>query len=306
MWCLMSDLDSAVPAYSSDGLAVRDLFFVGSSGVHFFVEDEGQENLYSLLMRRCFPQLSSIEIFPQGGKSAVIKHATSGYRGFPNIRRIYLLDRDFDDLLGDIREVEGLFYFDQYCVENLVFDGQALLEVCIQESPRENRASLKDRLGFAESLECWIPSLDRLHRAFLLAQKFELGIKNTSSPLEDYVCGELRSVLNSLSIEAYVDRVYGAMVALGVVKDKVEFSEMLSDAFPEVSAKYINGKYLFGLSYRHMKRARLVKNVSADSLIYRSAQLCNLESFEGFINEVSAYLSMERRSLERQDEARFA
>lgn len=291
----MSDLDYAIPSYGSEALSNRDIFFVGVSGVHFFVEDEGQENLYIRLMSRCFPGVDSIEVFPQGGKPAVIAHAEAGHRGFSGIRRVYVLDKDFDDLLDEMKSIDGVFYWHQYSIENLLFDEAALVEVCVQEAPREKRCELAAKLGFDAALKEWAPHLDRLHRAYYLVQRFSLGIKNTKCSVDDYVHRGRRSVFDPTKIDQYIEIVRVALKKIGAVATDSDFEEMMLAAYPKGEVAHFNGKYLFDLAYHRMKSLGLVKNISSDSLLYRCAGECSISPFNGFIASVGRYVSRDRR-----------
>ena len=285
------DMDDAIPTYGEDALMSRDVFFMGQDSVHFFVEDADQENLYELLLRRCFPELDRLEVFPQGGKKAVLAHASAGYERVQGIKRIYILDKDFDDLLGRIRLADGIFYLDQFSVENMLFNECGVLEVCVQEFHKSRKADLQRTLNFDHTVSVWFDHLDRLHRAFLLVQRFELGIPNTKTPVDNYVYRGERHVFDIDAVHAYVESVRLELILKGVLNESVDFENLMANAFPEQSLKYVNGKYLFALIYFHIKSQGLARNIRGYSLVYRCAGACDLGAFESFTASVRAYLA---------------
>lgn len=88
--------DSLIPVRSPDGLAALDIFYDEFNDVHFYVEDIDQENLYESILRKLFPEHTIARIFPLGGKPSVIAHLSQSN----STRGIYILDKDFDDLLN--------------------------------------------------------------------------------------------------------------------------------------------------------------------------------------------------------------
>ncbi len=292
----MSDDISGIPEYGQDALSVRDIFFAGIRGVHFFVEDADQENLYELLMRRCFPNFEGIEIFPQGGKGKVIEHALAGYRGYPGVRRVYVVDKDFDDLLGTVKVAEGLFYLEQYGVENFIVDEDSIVEICVQEFPKESRLGISRRIGYAEAMRGWNGHLGRLHRAFLLVQKFSLGVKNCGLSVDRFVFQDRRHVLDLGAISEYVNLVFDKLVELGVVSDRASFELEMDGAFAGDEAVHINGKFVIELLYHHLRVAGLCGHLRYHSLVYRLAGACSLDKLSSFISDVNDYISLERRS----------
>ena len=91
---------SDFPSRSEDGKAALDIFYSDFNDINFYVEDKGQENLYEEIFRKLFPQFRIARVFPLGGKAAVLRHATTADNERIAAFRAYILDRDFDYLLG--------------------------------------------------------------------------------------------------------------------------------------------------------------------------------------------------------------
>ena len=99
--------EESVPQYSDGYRYAKSAFYSQFNDVDFYVEDAWQENLYLCILGRLFPRLKIENIHPLGGKENVIQHA----RANTSIRKsVYLLDKDFDDLLGKLQERTNIFF----------------------------------------------------------------------------------------------------------------------------------------------------------------------------------------------------
>src|SRR5690606_38695584 len=158
-----------IPDYSAAALAARDIFSVGFEAVFIYVEDEDQHTLYEFLLSRCVPKGIEFKVFPLAGKRNVLVHATDPTIDTGSNTSIYVLDKDFDDLLGSVIEQPNIIYLDEYCVENAVLCEDALITIACEERPRRPRVDVVTALGYRETMASWLCALDRLHRAFFLA-----------------------------------------------------------------------------------------------------------------------------------------
>lgn len=282
----------SLPEYSDGALSARDLFFGSFVSVHFFVEDEQLENLYEVVLKKIFPRLSNFEVFPLAGKQNVLRHARAGHTKPQHLMRVYVLDRDFDDLLGALEIRDGVFYLDHYCIENVVYDESSLLKVCVEERPRVRRTDLKRRLDFKSALDSWLPLLDRLHRAFALVQVHNLGIPNTDAPPEEFTVDGDASILCQTKISRYIDRVREALALSGVVSSEKEFDELSRKIFgsKRIDCKRINGKFLARLYYHRLRRKDLVGNIRQDTFLMRCGNASSCVGLRPFAKRVRAYM----------------
>ena len=98
--------------YSEHGKAAQDLF-VSEYATHIvYVEDSGAEVFYERLFQIMFPKLTDFDVVCMHGKSNV-KNKMSEPR-VPGLGYIFIVDKDFDDLLG--ASVDGLTYLDRYSI----------------------------------------------------------------------------------------------------------------------------------------------------------------------------------------------
>lgn len=283
----MSDL----PAYSDAALSARDLFFASSKGVHFFVEDVHQENLYTDIIRKVLPSLGRFEVFGLGGKTAVIGHNQRAECPSTGIIRIYLLDKDFDDLLEKVVCKPDLFYLDDYCIETSIIDAACLVRLCVEERPRASCGASK--FSYAEAMLEWMPLLERLHQAYVLVQRNGLSMQSCDQPIERFTRQGGASVIDGEAVEQYVRAVFDHLAAAGVVKSVPEFETLLLSALGDAPdrLKHINGKYLFSLVYHRLRSLDLVGPITRDSMIFRCVAYSGLQRLERVAGRISHYVN---------------
>lgn len=282
-----------IPAYSEGALQARDILFASVAKVHFFVEDQAQESLYTEVIERLFPRLESFQVFPLAGKQNVLSHAQSAPEVGLNAVRVYILDKDFDDVLQTMVVQEGLFYLDDYNIEQSIIDDHSLTRICIEERPRLRRADIRERLAIDAAKSAWLPLLDKLHRAFALVQKHGLGIANTDLPPERFCKDGDPSSLDPRLIETYVDEVATALVERGVLDSKCGYAEVSRRIFStgKLQLKHINGKFLARLYFHRMKRRRLVSNLTQDSMLMRCAGSSEMKRLRALRARIGRFLA---------------
>src|ERR1035441_10098210 len=93
--------EESIPGFSSGYQYAQSVFYVQFNDVDFYVEDAEQENFYFCILKKLFPDVRFENIYPLGGKPHVIAHATNNQA---ERKSVYLLDKDFDDLLKRIHK----------------------------------------------------------------------------------------------------------------------------------------------------------------------------------------------------------
>ena len=115
--------------YSEFGLAGRDLFMAEYSDVMFYCEDAFYEPVYEKLISIICPEHLSSSVECLGGKTQVIKKAKS----LNDIHRprVFIVDKDFDDILNEKENLPGLIYLEKYCLENYLISLHAFSPLLI-------------------------------------------------------------------------------------------------------------------------------------------------------------------------------
>jgi hypothetical protein len=283
---------SDLPARSPAGMAALDVFYSDFNEVNFYVEDVEQENLYEVILRKLFSRLKIARIFPLGGKPAVLQHATSCSNDAIKNFRVYIIDRDFDYLLGKQFKHPNVFYLDRFCVESHLLEISALVELVIENQPRRKRPEVEATLG----LDVQIPSTYRCLRPlfvlFFCAQSLDLGVKNCSLPPEAF-CKPKRSwELNDAAIVRYEADLKSAAQATLLDPPLVDPRSdcRLSHVARASDHSLVSGKFVAAMLFHYVKSNYGLGSMTFESFVYRLAKNCRFRSMRPFAARVRAAL----------------
>ena len=179
-------IEAQIPARSVIGMGALDVFYQEFNDVAFYVEDADQENLYHAILSKHFPNIRISRIFPLGGKLNVISHAREKNNKANSTKRVYILDKDFDDLLKKKVRLKNTFYLDRFCIENHLIDFDAIIELVVETSPKTKRSDIDSKLCLASFVSDLNQQLTPLFVLFFCAQLFDLGVRNCSAKPEEY------------------------------------------------------------------------------------------------------------------------
>lgn len=286
----------SVPAWSTDALFARDIFFGEFNDVNFYVEDEDQENLYLEVLNKLFDKIKINQIFPLGGKANVLVHAadlTSRRHG----KAIYIVDKDFDDLLGNKVHKNNVFYLSKYCIENFLIEERALLEIAVEAQPKKKRNKLISELMVGDYISESIKHLDILFRMFFIVQRLDLEMKNCDCAPEVFSVDGKPHKLDMKKIEAYRTDMTNKILGKGLVQSKVEVDELIINAYlplPDSERDiHISGKFVMAMLMHYIKMKIKCGNISLDSFAFRLAKNSDFENLYGLRDEILAYLNSE-------------
>lgn len=279
--------DTLLPLRSTDGLAALDIFYDEFNDVHFYVEDIDQENLYETILRKIFPELTIARIFPLGGKPSVLSHLEQN----DSTRAIYILDKDFDDLLNIKINNSKLFYLERYCIENYLTEPEAIVEFIIECLPKLKRTEVIDRLDLDSKIIELAESMRTLFQLFYCSQRFNLGIKNSSQNTEIFCNKNSRWIISVEAVNQYKQIITEAL--------SISLRDSLVDplAHPEIaplqqldSNLIVSGKHLCTLLFHYLKSIYNFGTVTFNSFIFRLAKNCSLAPLNNLRDEINARL----------------
>src|SRR5208283_2113686 len=126
-----------IPLWSSKAKKAKAVFFRQWNDIDIFIEDteKSSKKIFRQILSRCFVDKYRVaEIFPLGGREAVIT-ACQGDQIDGGNPRIYLIDGDLSLILGiRVPSLKRLFVLPIYCIENLLIDETAVVEVLFEEN----------------------------------------------------------------------------------------------------------------------------------------------------------------------------
>lgn len=283
---------NAIPTRSEDGLAALDIFYAGFNEVNFYFEDEDQENLYELICSKILSGFKISRVFPLGGKNNVLKHAQDPANDNLKQKRVYLLDKDFDDILGRIIYSPNIFYLDKYCIENFLFDDAALVEVVVQTYPKAKRDEVADLLRLDQYVPSLNAALDSLFRLFFCVQKLDLGLRNCKLKPEAFTVQNQAWEIDASKVAAYRYSVVKAAVEQGKLLSAEALDELARGAFPIGCGIDVNisGKFFGSILLHYVKNKYAMPNITFESFIYRVAGAGDLRQLQAVGRRISDYV----------------
>jgi hypothetical protein len=278
------------PTRSENGMAALDIFYSDFNDVNFYVEDEDQQNLYQEIFKKLFKRIRITRIFPLGGKPAVLQHARSGANQGIKCFRAYVVDRDFDHLLGKQVEHPNVFYLDRFCIESHVLEAPSIVELVIENHPKSNRANVQAKLSLDTQIPFSFKSLRPLFTLFLCTQYLDLRVLNCSLPPEAFCEPKRPWDLKATAITNYRSVLIAAAEANGLAADMFESqcAPVSSLAIEAPDYELVSGKFVTAMIFHYVKSKYSLGSMTFDSFVYRLAKNCKLQSMSGFAARVKA------------------
>ena len=262
--------------YSDEGLAARPAFFAPYNDITIIVEDTGKENFYTQVLKSLLgSKLRIYQVLGVGGKDQVIqrleKHISDSLP-----REFYLVDGDFDELLGRKPPDSMKFYrLYQYDIESFLVEEGAICIVAEEDSPATTSADYRDLL----QVEHWMSDVAdvslRLVACVALIQELDEGQVGISQSIERYVSGN-QSVPGQAEIESAIDRARSSQSSV----DHQEFDSLLEQMINRMGAsnverrRWVSGKHILVPLIIRLLRLHTGRNISRESLCFRLAKRC--------------------------------
>ena len=271
--------ENDLPSRSESGLAALDVFYEEFNEINFYVEDAEQENLYEVLLRRIYPSVKIGRIFPLGGKKAVCSHAASSDNEALSAFRAYILDRDFDHLLGKALTHPNVFYLDRFCIENYLIEEAGIVEVVVESHPKRRRTEVSASLDMATIIRSTFNSLRPLFVYFACVQRFSLGLPNCRSAPEVYCQAKRRWEVDPTALKIYADRIVAVAshIEPPIVNPLVD--SRMADAMGADDHSLVSGKHALAMLFHYLKSKFSLGSITFESFVYRLAKNCTLASF---------------------------
>jgi len=292
--------------YSNYGLAGRDLFLAEYSDVVFYFEDADYEPVYEKLISIIAPEHFSTSVFCLGGKTEVLKKAkTENDISKP---RVFIVDKDFDDILNEKQHLTGLIYLERYCLENYLLSMKAIASVIIDRFTLSAAAFHAKCADYDVFLKRLLLRYEELTRLFIVSRKFRLKIPTTGLEIDELVAGEqIADILPDDIISAYKEKLLASTaVDCDWITDGVVLDELVNCAFDEAGGgkpvtDHFCGKHLFGLIGRYLKAATGIdasEIPSASLYMDVMGRIDGLaDAFKATVDEINQTITQQRTEL---------
>lgn len=289
----MISLEDSIPKKNTAYKLGEDIFFYQFNDISFYIEDENQENFFFCILKKLFPDIKIEKIFPLGGKLNVIEESKNNTE---NKKKVFIVDKDFDDILEKIEIHQNLFYLERYSIENYLLEKDAIIEYIIGEKPRLSKSFIRRNFDFDDCLSnisCSIASLVHLH---IVVQKNNLGISNISRNPDRFVA----FISNSFStrdseIEKYKEEIqtelHGRDRRLTVNGQLRKVVGIIKLNTNEQCMKHIPGKYLLKLLKKLIESIFSLPSRNNESYCFHLAEQCNCNSLRALQTNIHRYIA---------------
>jgi hypothetical protein len=181
-----------VVSYSPRAAKALGLLKSPYNDVEIFVEDTGNHNMWLNICRALLPEtvrLSSVNLL--GGRDAVVA-ACRLDQDSDGRRKLYIIDGDFDFLLNKRKpRLKFLHRLQAYCVENLLFSENALVQIGLESRPTWTEATVSAALAFDKIVEELDNHIKPLFVLYASVFKEARRVKTVKHPVNTlYIAGE--------------------------------------------------------------------------------------------------------------------
>lgn len=294
----MSNEEEGFPERSLAGRAALDIFYLEFNDVNFYVEDVDQENLYECILKKFFSNIQIARIFPLGGKTNILRHAQDIVNKSTAPSKIYLVDKDFDDLLETVFSDHRVVYLDRYCIENYLLEESALIELLIETYPKKKKEELIEDVSLSKTIDLCIDSLRPLFTLFFLTQKLKLGLRNCDSKPEEFCIPKKLWKLNEEAINSYAQELvnYATAARVEPTLDDPYTDYRASPAKSADAHSLISGKFLLAMIFHYIKSKYSLGSISFESFVFRMAKNSTLTSLTPIVAKIEYSLGLQVRS----------
>jgi hypothetical protein len=171
-----------VPAYSFQAQTARAFLVASYNDVVVFVEDVSCSNMYVELINRVLaPHAQISHVFPLANRRAVVEAAKTFSPSKLPRPAVFLIDGDMDLLTGAAPPAgPPLYMLRAYCIENLLLNEHAIIEVAFESDANTARADIAARLETHKRLESWAAILRVVFETYAVAQELASGVSTVS------------------------------------------------------------------------------------------------------------------------------
>ncbi len=286
--------EESIPNKSENYRSSEDIFFIQFNDVSFYIEDEDQENFFFCILKNLFPDIQIEKIFPLNGKDNVIEESQENLR---DKKKVFIVDKDFDDIFNRLLNQPNLFYLDRYSIENHLLEEDAIIEYIKGENPKLKTGAVKSNLEFDKKLKKVFKSLKKIINLHLVVQFSCPHLSNVSLNHERFIQfknGNFLYKTNEINqyeqrIETEIKKIDGRYTLKGQIK-KVKEDVVNLKSF-DLYLQHIPGKYTVKMMKQVVESEFNLPSRNIDSFNYRIAEKCSFESLEDLKDKIKIHIN---------------
>ncbi len=282
-----------IPTKGEAYLYAQDIFFQKYNDLFFFVEDEAKEELYFTILKKIVVDIDFNKVFPLCGKQNMIQHHQENIL---NKNFIYILDKDFDDILGLMIEDKNLIYLNRYSIENYLVDSKAICNFIISKKPTKNRVAIHSCLDIDSLIIDVVHDISKLVPLFIVVQRNLYNKIPTTKRCLDTFLDPTSLLISEASINRLLEEIKAAFENESItlnIQDEIERigAEMDLEDFNQ-AITHTPGKYICYLILKKLRRYfTYTHNTTDDQFLYALATYSDLEELAFVKDRINAALS---------------
>lgn len=288
---MMINSEEGIPTKSNAYRKGEDIFYTQFNDIFFYIEDENQENFYYCVLHNLFPDIRIEKIFPLCGKDNVIAEAK---HCLGDTKKVFVVDKDFDDFFSKIIIQPNLFYLNRYEIENHLIEEEAFLNYIVEERPKTKLESVQANINWSKLLFDVGYLLCELTLLHIVVQDKCPHIKNTSLAPEIFIEYKSCFTVKSVAMTNYrkiiqeelnkIDKRYKVGAQVKKTKEKIECYGI------EAFITNIPGKYLMKFIKCFIEKKFRLASRDIESFNYRIAKNCSFESMGYLKSNITSYI----------------
>ena len=229
-------------------------------------------------MKNLFPNIDFDKIFPLNGKDNVQDAARENL----NCKdKVYIVDLDFDDILGKKIYLRNLFYLERYSIENYLCNEESVWELIREKNPKLKNSDINSIVDFNVLKYQWKHAFEKLNALFLIINKYSLpdsyyGIEC----YRDYIIEDDELSLKGSFIATYHENVKNSFINMHPSLDfRTAFNDSIRN-FNNLEKIIVTtpGKYILNLLKHQLRKEKLIDECELESFTYKLSKASSFES----------------------------
>ncbi len=251
--------------------------FEDYNDIHVFVEDSDFENLYETIFKRCGSNIN--KVFSKNGKISILDTAAS----CNDHKCIYLLDRDWDDILGNIPNLKNVVVLDRHSIENYLINYEGFKSIVMCEFPKTDIRLILSEADLQQIIHVTSDKLRPLFECFVALQMCEVKKKGCS-----------------------IDPGHFQERNCTCAPDVAEIAKFISDSAVETPQSVISyfsdndllakghGKYMLHYVWEGVRHKTRISKIAIDKLMLRLAYTIETSDIQTIVDNITHKATLNR------------
>lgn len=268
--------------YSDAARELLPRFYAEYNDVTVFVEDEGDEIFYQKLLQNLFESsLRITRVFGVSGKENLFKKVIEYSEGKIIENAFFIADGDLDRMVEiSAPPSDRLHVLDEYCIENYLFEEDAVCLVVQEENPSKTLEQWKERVNFLAWLENTVNVLTPLFACFVFIQKHDLGKKNIGVGIGVLISNGGHRSLDVSKVKRYVQRTKKEIQKcydVNYEKEILKIERKMGRTWQKRKRNICGKNYLLPLLLFEIRR-HCKRRLTVESVRFRLVKHCRLDT----------------------------